>query len=304
MTAPQGQQWLTFLSDYGLEDVFLGVCKGVIARTAPQVRVLDVLHLVTPQDVEQGAAVLASAVPYLPAPAVHLALVDPFRAPPARGVAVRTADGSVFVSPDNGLTSLAWEVTGGAVAAHVVDNPELWHPSPARTFRGRDVFSPVAARLAAGLPLEQVGTPLDVDELERLEVRRPAVESDHVHGEVVQVDHFGISRSTSRARTSSRPGCRSATRSSCAATARRGSSRSSRPTARPAAAAWSSARTPSAPSPSPSTRAAPPPGCGPAAASRWCSAASPRPTRPPARCSSRPSRRRPSSADGGARPRP
>ncbi len=191
MTAPQGQQWLTFLSDYGLEDVFLGVCKGVIARTAPQVRVLDVLHLVTPQDVEQGAAVLASAVPYLPAPAVHLALVDPFRAPPARGVAVRTADGSVFVSPDNGLTSLAWEVTGGAVAAHVVDNPELWHPSPARTFRGRDVFSPVAARLAAGLPLEQVGTPLDVDELERLEVRRPAVESDHVHGEVVQVDHFG-----------------------------------------------------------------------------------------------------------------
>ncbi|MCW2614517.1 MAG: hypothetical protein JWN08_1511 [Frankiales bacterium] len=184
-------QWLTFLSDFGFEDAFLGVCKGVIARTAPDVRVLDVLHLVQPQDVEQGAAALASAVPYLPVPAVHLALVDPFRATPARGVAVRTADGSTFVSPDNGLTSLAWDVAGGAIAAHVLDNPGLWHPEPARTFRGRDVFSPVAARLADGLALDQVGSPLDVDELERLAVRPPTVEADHVHGEVVQVDHFG-----------------------------------------------------------------------------------------------------------------
>ena len=184
-------QWLTFLSDYGHEDAFLGVCKGVIARTAPEVRVLDVLHLVAPQDVEQGAAVLASAVPYLPVPSVHLALVDPFRATPARGVAVRTADGSTFVSPDNGLTSLAWDACGGAVEAHVLDNAALWHPTPARTFRGRDVFSPVAARLAAGLALAEVGTAVDVDELERLAVRPPTVESDHVHGEVVQVDHFG-----------------------------------------------------------------------------------------------------------------
>lgn len=185
------QQWLTFLSDFGFEDAFLGVCKGVIARTAPDVRVLDVLHLVSPQDVEHGAAVLASAVPYLPSPTVHLALVDPFRATPARGIAVRTSDGSVFVSPDNGLTSSAWEVAGGAVSAHVLDNPALWHPTPARTFRARDVFSPVAARLASGLPLEEVGSRLDVEELERLAVRPPTVEQDHVHGEVVQVDHFG-----------------------------------------------------------------------------------------------------------------
>ena len=188
-TAPA--PWLTFLSDYGFEDAFLGVCKGVIARTAPQVQILDVMHLVNPQDVEQGAAVLASAIPYLPTPAVHLALVDPFRAAPVRGVAVRTADGSTFVAPDNGLTSQAWGVAGGAVAAHVLDNPDLWHPAPARTFRGRDVFSPVAARLAAGTPIEQVGTALDVDDLERIELRAPTVDDDHVHGEVVMVDHFG-----------------------------------------------------------------------------------------------------------------
>jgi S-adenosylmethionine hydrolase len=185
------QKWLTFLSDYGFEDAFLGVCKGVIARTAPEVRILDVLHLVVPQDVEQGAAVLASALPYLPAAAVHLALVDPFRATPTRGVAVRTADGSTFVAPDNGLTSQSWEVCGGAVEARVIDNPALWHPTPARTFRGRDVFSPVAARLADGLPFEQVGSELDVDELELLAQRQPTVEDDHVHGEVAQVDHFG-----------------------------------------------------------------------------------------------------------------
>jgi len=185
------QQWLTFLSDYGFEDAFLGVCKGVLARTAPDVRVIDVLHLVTRQDVEQGSAVLASALPYLPAPAVHLALVDPFRATPTRPVAVRTADGSTFVAPDNGLTSQAWEVAGGPVSAYVLDNPALWHPATARTFRGRDIFSPVAARLAGGLPLEQVGTALEVDALERLAVRTSTVEADHVHGEVVQVDHFG-----------------------------------------------------------------------------------------------------------------
>ena len=186
-----GEHWLTFLSDYGFEDAFLGVCKGVIARTSPQVQIVDLLHLVNPQDVEQGAAVLASAVPYLPAPAVHLALVDPFRAAPVRGVAVRTADGSTFVAPDNGLTSQAWDAAGGAVAAYVLDNAALWHPTPARTFRGRDVFSPVAARLAMGLPVEEVGTAVDVDDLERLEVRMPTVDDDHVHGEVALVDHFG-----------------------------------------------------------------------------------------------------------------
>jgi S-adenosylmethionine hydrolase len=184
-------RWLTFLSDYGFEDAFLGVCKGVIARTAPEVQVLDVLHLVNAQDIEQGAAVLASAIPYLPAPAVHLALVDPFRAAPVRGVAIRTADGSTFVAPDNGLTSQAWECAGGATEAHVLDNPALWHPMPARTFRGRDIFSPVAARLAAGLPIEEVGTKVDVEDLERIPLRLPTIDDDHVHGEVVMVDHFG-----------------------------------------------------------------------------------------------------------------
>jgi S-adenosylmethionine hydrolase len=183
--------FLTFLSDLGYEDAFLGVCKGVIARIAPDVTVIDVLHLVHPQDVDHGAGVLASAVPYLPAPAVHLALVDPFRSIPARGVAVRTADGSTFVAPDNGLTSQAWTAAGGVTCAHVLDDPALWLPNAARTFRARDVFSAVAARLAGGLPIEQVGSPVAAEDLERLVQRPPSVDEDHVHAEVEQVDHFG-----------------------------------------------------------------------------------------------------------------
>jgi S-adenosylmethionine hydrolase len=183
--------FLTFLSDLGYDDAFLGVCKGVIARLAPEVTVLDVLHLVHPQDVEHGAGVLASAIPFLPAPAVHLALVDPFRTLPARGIAVRTADGSTFVAPDNGLTSQAWQAAGGALSAHVLDDRSLWWPNAARTFRARDVFSPVAARLASGLPIEQVGTRVELDELETLSLRQAQLHDDHVHGEVEQVDHFG-----------------------------------------------------------------------------------------------------------------
>jgi S-adenosyl-L-methionine hydrolase (adenosine-forming) len=186
-----GPGWVTFLSDFGFEDPFLGVCKGVIARIAPEVRVLDVMHMVNPQDVEQAAAVLASAIPYLPSPAVHLVVVDPFRPAPVRGIAVRTADGSTFVSPDNGVTSQAWPALGGAVQAHLIDNRALWNPAPARTFRGRDVFSPVAARLASGTPLDEVGTPIDVEELELLPVRAPVVDDDHVHAEIITVDHFG-----------------------------------------------------------------------------------------------------------------
>src|ERR1700712_107314 len=104
-----GSDWVTFLSDYGLDDHLVGVCKGVIARIAPHVRIIDVCHQVRPQDVALGGEMLAEAWPYLPT-GVHLALVDPFAATHARGIAVRCADGSVVVAPDNGLSSLAWDV--------------------------------------------------------------------------------------------------------------------------------------------------------------------------------------------------
>jgi S-adenosylmethionine hydrolase len=185
-----GYDWVTFLSDYGHDDVFVGVCKGVVASIAPNVRVLDVCHLIAAQDVEQGATQLAAAAPFLPR-AVNLAMVDPQSAKSARGVAVATKDGSIFVGPDNGVLSLAWDERGGIDRVVQVSNPALWLERVHATFRGRDIFAPVAAHLATGTPLEQVGEPIDPSELVRLGVHEAVVDDDHVHAEIRSVDHFG-----------------------------------------------------------------------------------------------------------------
>lgn len=188
--ADVSSDWVTFLSDYGLDDHLVGVCKGVIAKIAPRVRVVDVCHQVKPQDVGVGATMLAEALPYLPV-GVHLALVDPFKSSAARGVAVLTAGGHLFIAPDNGVTSLAWAVAGGVTAAYELTESSLWARNPARSFRGRDVFAPVAAHLASGVPLDSVGPQVEVDSLVDLAPVVPYVHGDHVHGSVRMVDHFG-----------------------------------------------------------------------------------------------------------------
>lgn len=182
--------WITFLSDYGHDDAFVGVCHGVVARIAPDVRIIDVCHEVAPQDVEQGATTLLSAVEYLP-DAVHLAIVDPGVGTSRRGVVVRTGSGSLTVGPDNGVASLAWHALGGAEEAYCIDNPALWLKNPSKTFHGRDVFAPVAAHLARGVDLSEVGDPVDIDSLAHISVRDAEIDDDHVHGEVWSVDHFG-----------------------------------------------------------------------------------------------------------------
>lgn len=199
MAVTSGYDWITFLSDYGHEDVFVGVCKGVMARIAPHARVIDVCHLVAAQDVEAGAHALTAAMPFLPV-GVHLAMVDPQQATAARGVAIRTTDGSTFVGPDNGLLSQAVAVRGGAESAAQIANPELWLEQVHATFRGRDVFAPVAAHLAAGRSLDDVGPAVALDELVSFEPRIADVDDDHVHAEIRAVDHFGnVSLNVARA---------------------------------------------------------------------------------------------------------
>jgi S-adenosyl-L-methionine hydrolase (adenosine-forming) len=191
MTAPTTRSdWVTFLSDYGLDDHLVGVCKGVIARIAPHVRIIDVCHQVRPQDVTIGGEMLAEAWPYLPV-GIHLSLVDPFTATHARGVAVLCADGSISVTPDNGLAARAWTVAGGVLEAYELAEPRLWAAAPSRSFRGRDVFAPVAAHLAAGVPVDEVGPRLDPASLKTSVRAEPRPHGDHVHGEVRMVDHFG-----------------------------------------------------------------------------------------------------------------
>jgi hypothetical protein len=181
---------VTFTSDYGLEDVFVGVCKGVMSQIAPHVRFVDVCHLVTAQDIEQGAKSLASAIPYFPV-AIHLTLVDPMHGTSTRGVVIEAADGSLLVGPDNGVMSLGWAARGGVARAVEIANPALWLETVHKTFRGRDLFAPVAAHLANGQALTDVGPALDPESLTVLPVREVVVDDDHVHAEVSLIDHFG-----------------------------------------------------------------------------------------------------------------
>jgi S-adenosyl-L-methionine hydrolase (adenosine-forming) len=182
-------RYLSFLTDYGLEDGFVAACHGVAARIAPHATIIDVTHLVPPGDIRRGAAVLAQTVPYLP-PAVHVAVVDPGVGTDRRGVAVQ-AGRSVFVGPDNGLLSWAVATSGGAARAYQLTNRELWLEQVAATFHGRDIFVPVAAHLAADCEPAAAGEEIDVGDLVTLPAPERAVRGSTAEGEVLTVDRFG-----------------------------------------------------------------------------------------------------------------
>jgi S-adenosyl-L-methionine hydrolase (adenosine-forming) len=183
--------FVTFLSDYGEQDEFVGVCHGVLAGLAPTVRVIDVTHGIARHDVRSGALVLRNALPYMPA-GVHLAVVDPQVGGARRAIAVACADKDrTLVGPDNGLLMPAAERFGGVVEAVDVSRSP-WRLEPvSATFHGRDIFAPVAAALARGEPLAAAGEPCAVDELVALELptaeRRPGGLAAHV----LMADRFG-----------------------------------------------------------------------------------------------------------------
>jgi S-adenosylmethionine hydrolase len=181
--------WISFTTDYGIDDGFVAACEGVIARIAPAPRVLHVSHTVPPQDVRRGGAILAQAVPYLPA-AVHLAVVDPGVGTDRRGVVLVAAEG-LLVGPDNGLLVPAAEACGGVTEVHELTNAEYALPSVSRTFHGRDLFAPAAAHLALGVELAELGPPVDPETLVRLNVPTPDVGEHRIRSTVLYVDSFG-----------------------------------------------------------------------------------------------------------------
>jgi S-adenosyl-L-methionine hydrolase (adenosine-forming) len=181
--------YLSFLTDYGLEDGFVAACHGVAARVAPAARVIDITHLVPPGDVRRGAAVLAQTLAYLP-PAVHVAVVDPGVGTVRRAVAVAAGE-SILVGPDNGLLSWAIAALGGPSQAVQLTNGELWlHPVSA-TFHGRDIFMPVAAHLATGAALTGAGDEIPTADLVELPAPTSRVQDGEAEGEVMSVDRFG-----------------------------------------------------------------------------------------------------------------
>jgi S-adenosyl-L-methionine hydrolase (adenosine-forming) len=180
-----------FYSDYGVTDEFAGTCRAVIARIAPGVPVVDITHGIRHHDVLVGALAVRDSLPYTPERAVHLAVVDPGVGGERRAVALRSADDRLFVGPDNGLLALAVEAAGGIVDAVELTCQDLWLTPVSRTFHGRDVFAPVAARLAGGLSLGAAGEPLEPATLVRLTPPAPERRDDGIHVVVLQVDAFG-----------------------------------------------------------------------------------------------------------------
>jgi S-adenosylmethionine hydrolase len=190
MTAPEHAPFVTFLSDFGTSDDFAGICHGVINLICPEARVIHITHGIQPQAIGQGARVLAGAIPYLPA-GVHLAVVDPGVGSERRAIALRAADGRHFVGPDNGLLIPAAEVCGGVVEAVAITNPRVMLQPVSRTFHGRDIFSPAAARLAGGMPLAELGPAIEPARLVRRSTPDHRVEGSMLHAAVQYIDRFG-----------------------------------------------------------------------------------------------------------------
>jgi len=191
MSAPPAVPVITFLSDFGLCDEFVGVCHAVIARRCPRARIIDLVHGLPRHDVRAGARALRAALPYAP-PGVHLAVVDPGVGAGRLAVALRVAqDDRILVGPDNGLLTVAAEVLGGVVeAVDIGDSPECLRPISA-TFHGRDVFAPVAAALADGVALAALGEPIAPDSLVRLALPRARRDGGTLIAHVLTTDVYG-----------------------------------------------------------------------------------------------------------------
>ena len=180
---------VTLLSDFGTRDGYVGALKGVILARFPAARLVDLAHELAAGDVAAASAVLAQSAPFFPAGTVHVAIVDPGVGTARRGVAIGVG-GQLYVGPDNGIFTAVLHSTG-PVVAHALEKRRLWREPVSPVFHGRDVFAPVAAHLAGGGLLADLGPALAPESLVRLPAREPVPEPDGLRGEVVHVDRFG-----------------------------------------------------------------------------------------------------------------
>lgn len=183
---------ISFLTDFGAESA-AAVCRGVMWSIAADARILDLTHSVRKFAVRDGAFLLSRTVGYLPI-GVHLAVVDPGVGTVRRPIAIRAGRGDVLVGPDNGLLRPAARVLGEIEAAHEITATELFLPRVSATFHGRDIFSPVAAHLANGLPLDRVGPAIDPAGLVDLTLPQPLVRDGVLDTAVLMIDSFGNAR--------------------------------------------------------------------------------------------------------------
>ena len=194
---------LTFTSDFGHEDWFVGVVHGAIHAVCPTARIADLTHEIPPGRVERAAFVIEAAAPDFPVGTIHLAVVDPGVGTERRGLVVR-AHRQLFVGPDNGLLDYALADPDAEIRS--LTQRKYFRMPVSRTFHGRDVFGPVAGHLAAGVRLDEFG-PLITDPV-RLKRPRPEAAHGMIEGSIVRIDRFGnaLTNLTAEAITAAFPG--------------------------------------------------------------------------------------------------
>lgn len=185
MTSPR--PIITLLTDFGETDAYVGIMKGVMLNILPEAQLVDITHQVTPQDIQQAALILSTAYGYFPTHTVHLVVVDPGVGSQRLPIVLDTPRGR-FVAPDNGVLTYV-RLLEPSSKPFVLDKPQFWRPSPSSTFHGRDIFSPVAAHLASGVPLRELGSPLE--QINLLPLPPLEITPTAIRGEVIRVDRFG-----------------------------------------------------------------------------------------------------------------
>ena len=178
---------ITLTTDFGLDDIYAGVMKGVILSINPACTIVDITHAVAPQDVAAGALALETACPYFPQGAIHVAIVDPGVGGGRRPIVLVTERG-MFVGPDNGIFSFV--LSGpGLKAVYELTAKDYFLPDPSATFHGRDIFAPAAAHLSKGVQPEKMGRRIDNPVV--LPAAAPVLQGDMLEGRVMHIDRFG-----------------------------------------------------------------------------------------------------------------
>lgn len=183
--------FITLLTDFGIRDGAVGLMKGVIWRIAPEVQIADLSHTIAPQNLQEAAVVLRFGAPYFPQDTIHIVVVDPGVGTNRRPIAARLGD-YYFVGPDNGVCTPLLEMAeanGGPIEIVHTDKPQFWLPEVSQVFHGRDIFSPIGAHLATGVPLAELGTPIADPVL--LALPQPQPTENGWRGEVIFIDDFG-----------------------------------------------------------------------------------------------------------------
>ncbi|MDJ1184077.1 SAM hydrolase/SAM-dependent halogenase family protein [Roseofilum casamattae] len=186
----EGSRLVTLLSDFGLKDPYVGVMKGAIANINPELNVIDITHDLPSQNLIAAQFALGNAYPYFPDGTVHVAVVDPGVGTQRRAIALQFPRG-YLVGPDNGIFNCI-VAQSPTIAAVELTNPRYWRsPNLSTTFHGRDIFAPIGAHLASGIPLDELGDPIDPETLVSLPIPSYTKREKYLEGTIQYIDRFG-----------------------------------------------------------------------------------------------------------------